>query len=151
MQCCPVTAALRQNRQEVRRWRTEDVEQNVLDNAALLWERYAEANRRFVEERSEQLKSFANLGALITGFAIVSFLQVHNLIRPCTCVTSLQRAAHLSAEDLHPALPAHMLQVLAHMHTCSHNRVWYARSSPLTWRARRRASTLRSASRWPSW
>ena len=48
----------------------------MLANACALWERYAEANRRFVEERSEQLKSFANLGALITGFAIVAFLQV---------------------------------------------------------------------------
>ena len=48
----------------------------MLNNAFLLWERYAESNRRFVEERAEQLKSFANLAALIAGFAIVSFLQV---------------------------------------------------------------------------
>jgi hypothetical protein len=57
-------------------WRTEDVEQRVLSNALVLWDRYAEANRRFSEERSEQLKSFANLSALITGFAIVAYLQV---------------------------------------------------------------------------
>ncbi len=62
-------------REEVQRWRTEDIEQKVLGNAVVLWERYAEQNRRFVEERSEQLKSFANLAALITGFAIVAFLQ----------------------------------------------------------------------------
>ena len=66
----------RKCRQEVRKWRAEDVEQRVLNNAFLLWERYAESNRRFVEERAEQLKSFANLAALIAGFAIVSFLQV---------------------------------------------------------------------------
>lgn len=66
-------------RQEVRKWRAEDIEQRVLNNAFLLWERYAESNRRFVEERAEQLKSFANLAALVAGFAIVSFLQV------CTC------------------------------------------------------------------
>ena len=48
----------------------------MLNNAFLLWERYAESNRRFVEERAEQLKSFANLAALVAGFAIVSFLQV---------------------------------------------------------------------------
>ncbi|CAL8469232.1 g8773 [Coccomyxa elongata] len=62
-------------REEVQRWRLEDIEQKVLSNAVVLWERYAEQNRRFVEERSEQLKSFANLAALITGFAIVAFLQ----------------------------------------------------------------------------
>ncbi|CAK0784313.1 hypothetical protein CVIRNUC_007517 [Coccomyxa viridis] len=62
-------------RNEVKAWRAEDIEQRVLNNAFLLWERYAESNRRFVEERAEQLKSFANLAALIAGFAIVSFLQ----------------------------------------------------------------------------
>ena len=64
------------HRNEVKAWRAEDIEQRVLNNAFLLWERYAESNRRFVEERAEQLKSFANLAALIAGFAIVSFLQV---------------------------------------------------------------------------
>ena len=64
----------------------EDVEQRVMDNAELLWERYAESNRRFVEERSEMLKSFANLSALITGFAIVSFLQVWLLCTPAVCM-----------------------------------------------------------------
>ena len=54
----------------------------MLNNAFLLWERYAESNRRFVEERAEQLKSFANLAALVAGFAIVSFLQVRS--RSCT-------------------------------------------------------------------
>lgn len=69
-------------RQEVRKWRAEDIEQRVLNNAFLLWERYAESNRRFVEERAEQLKSFANLAALVAGFAIVSFLQV--CLHSCT-------------------------------------------------------------------
>ena len=63
----------------MREWRLQDIEQRVLNNAFTLWERYAEANRRFVEERAEQLKSFANLAALITGFAIVSYLQVWTL------------------------------------------------------------------------
>lgn len=63
-------------RRDVQRWRTEDIGQRVLNNAVMMWDRYAEANRRFSEERSEQLKSFANLAALITGFAIVAFLQV---------------------------------------------------------------------------
>lgn len=68
----------------MQRWRMEDIEQKVLSNAVVLWERYAEHNRRFVEERSEQLKSFANLAALITGFAIVAFLQACR-IPHCVC------------------------------------------------------------------
>ena len=59
----------------------------MLDNAFLLWERYAESNRRFVEERAEQLKSFANLAALLAGFAIVSFLQA---CREPPCFLSLR-------------------------------------------------------------
>ena len=75
--CCGNSDALGYwHRNEVKAWRAEDIEQRVLNNAFLLWERYAESNRRFVEERAEQLKSFANLAALIAGFAIVSFLQV---------------------------------------------------------------------------
>ena len=75
--CCEYPDALRcWRRNEVKAWRAEDIEQRVLNNAFLLWERFAESNRRFVEERAEQLKSFANLAALIAGFAIVSFLQV---------------------------------------------------------------------------
>lgn len=70
------TAQMCNRRDEVRVWRAEDIEQRVLNNAFMLWERYAESNRRFVEERAEQLKSFANLAALIAGFAIVAFLQV---------------------------------------------------------------------------
>lgn len=77
----------------MRAWRTEDIEQRVLNNAVLLWERYAESNRRFVEERSEQMKSFANLSALITGFAIVSFLQVcHHAATHCRAMPALQCA-----------------------------------------------------------
>lgn len=85
----------------MQRWRTEDIEQKVLNNAVVLWERYAEQNRRFVEERSEQLKSFANLAALITGFAIVSFLQAsHTLLMAAslTCL-SLRHALHVKVHQ----------------------------------------------------
>lgn len=34
-----------------------------------------EKNRRDVEERAEQLKSLGNLAALVTGFAVVAFLE----------------------------------------------------------------------------
>lgn len=74
----------------------EDIEQKVLSNAVVLWERYAEQNRRFVEERSEQLKSFANLAALITGFAIVAFLQACR-IPLCSCFETRCRHVILNA------------------------------------------------------
>ena len=62
-------------RQENRKWRAEDVEQRVLENARWIWLRYAEKNRRDVEEKSEQLKSISNLSALIAGFAVVAFVE----------------------------------------------------------------------------
>ena len=63
-------------RQENRKWRVEDVEQRVLENARWIWLRYAEKNRRDVEEKSEQLKSISNLSALIAGFAVVAFVEL---------------------------------------------------------------------------
>ena len=63
-------------RQENRKWRAEDVEQRVLENARWIWLRYAEKNRRDVEEKSEQLKSISNLSALIAGFAVVAFVEL---------------------------------------------------------------------------
>jgi calcium release-activated calcium channel protein 1 len=63
-------------RQENRKWRREDVEQRVLENARWVWLRYAEKNRRDVEEKSEQLKSISNLSALIAGFAVVAFVEL---------------------------------------------------------------------------
>jgi calcium release-activated calcium channel protein 1 len=67
-------------RQENRKWRKEDVEQRVLENARWIWLRYAEKNRRDVEEKSEQLKSISNLSALIAGFAVVAFVELQ--VRP---------------------------------------------------------------------
>ena len=63
-------------RQENRKWRKEDIEQRVLENARWIWLRYAEKNRRDVEEKSEQLKSISNLSALIAGFAVVAFVEL---------------------------------------------------------------------------
>ena len=63
-------------RQENRKWRKEDIEQRVLENARWVWLRYAEKNRRDVEEKSEQLKSISNLSALIAGFAVVAFVEL---------------------------------------------------------------------------
>ena len=63
-------------RQENRKWRLEDIEQRVLENARWVWLRYAEKNRRDVEEKSEQLKSISNLSALIGGFAVVAFVEL---------------------------------------------------------------------------
>ena len=63
-------------RQENRKWRVQDVEQRVLENARWIWLRYAEKNRRDVEEKSEQLKSISNLSALIAGFAVVAFVEL---------------------------------------------------------------------------
>ena len=51
-------------RQENRKWRREDIEQRILENARWVWLRHAEKNRRDVEEKSEQLKSISNLSAL---------------------------------------------------------------------------------------
>ena len=50
-------------------WRTEDLEQRGVAHARRLWARYRESNRRDVEERTEQLRSFSNLSAYIAGFA----------------------------------------------------------------------------------
>lgn len=58
-----------------KRWRAQDVEQRVLDNARLMWDRSVEKNRRAVEERAEQLKEVSNISALIAGFALVAFLE----------------------------------------------------------------------------
>ena len=63
-------------RQENRKWRMEDIEQRVLENARWVWLRYAEKNRRDVEEKSEQLKSISNLSALLGGFAVVAFVEL---------------------------------------------------------------------------
>ena len=63
-------------RQENRKWRREDIEQRVLENARWVWLRYAEKNRRDVEEKSEQLKSISNLSALLGGFAVVAFVEL---------------------------------------------------------------------------
>ncbi|GMH34123.1 hypothetical protein BSKO_01957 [Bryopsis sp. KO-2023] len=61
--------------EDTRRWRGQDMEQRVLDNARLMWSRFVEKNRRAVEERAEQLKSISNLAALISGFALIAFLE----------------------------------------------------------------------------
>ena len=53
-------------REERRRWRQEDIEQRTLENARVLWARFVEQNRRDIEERSEQLKTFSNLAALVS-------------------------------------------------------------------------------------
>ena len=63
-------------RQENRKWRREDIEQRILENARWVWLRHAEKNRRDVEEKSEQLKSISNLSALIGGFAVVAFVEL---------------------------------------------------------------------------
>jgi calcium release-activated calcium channel protein 1 len=63
-------------RQENRKWRLEDIEQRVLENARWVWLRYAEKNRRDVEEKSEQLKSISSLSALLGGFAVVAFVEL---------------------------------------------------------------------------
>jgi hypothetical protein len=55
------------------------MEQRALDNARQLWLRFVEKNRRDVEERAEQLKGFSNLAALVAGFVMISYLQVHYL------------------------------------------------------------------------
>ena len=52
-----------------RAWRVEDLEQRGVAHARRLWARYRESNRRDVEERTEQLRSFSNLSAYIAGFA----------------------------------------------------------------------------------
>lgn len=57
-------------------WRYSDVEQRHLENARYLWLRFAEKNRREIEEKSEQLRSVANLAALIAGFAVVSLVEL---------------------------------------------------------------------------
>jgi calcium release-activated calcium channel protein 1 len=51
------------------------LQQRVLDNARVLWNRFVEKNRRDVEERAEQLKSIGNMAALVAGFAVVAFLE----------------------------------------------------------------------------
>eukprot|EP00210_Caulerpa_lentillifera_P002186 g2100.t1 len=56
-------------------WRGQDMEQRVLDNARLMWDRSVEKNRRAVEERAEQLKEVSNISALIAGFALIAFLE----------------------------------------------------------------------------
>ena len=112
---------MRAGRREVRAWRTEDIEQRVLNNAVLLWERYAESNRRFVEERSEQMKSFANLSALITGFAIVSFLQVgvHEWVANAVAMPASQRCPcmpFLPAATEHAAPACSLISTWARLH-----------------------------------
>lgn len=72
MLCCFLFAL---DRNEQSKWRVEDIAQRHVDNARVLWERYREKNRREIEERSEQLKSMANLTALVAGFAIVAFFE----------------------------------------------------------------------------
>lgn len=56
-------------------WRQVDVDQQALDNARVMWQRFVEKNRRSVEEHSEQLKSLANLSALVAGFSVIGFLE----------------------------------------------------------------------------
>lgn len=51
------------------------MEQRVLENARLMWDRSVEKNRRAVEERAEQLKEVSNISALIAGFALIAFLE----------------------------------------------------------------------------
>mmetsp|Transcript_17447 Transcript_17447/g.41722 ORF Transcript_17447/g.41722 Transcript_17447/m.41722 type:complete len:342 (-) Transcript_17447:138-1163(-) len=51
------------------------MQQRALDNAYVLWQRFVEKNRRTVEEHAEQLKSLANLSALVAGFSVIGFLE----------------------------------------------------------------------------
>ena len=62
----PLVAACRAHEHA---WRSEDLEQRGVAHARRLWARYRESNRRDVEERTEQLRSFSNLSAYIAGFA----------------------------------------------------------------------------------
>ena len=64
------------HRDENRKWRRQDVEQRVLENARWIWGRYAEKNRRDVEEKGEQLRTTSNLSALISGFAVVALVEL---------------------------------------------------------------------------
>ena len=64
------------HRDEQRKWRRQDVEQRVLENARWVWNRYAEKNRRDVEEKGEQLRTTSNLSALISGFAVVALVEL---------------------------------------------------------------------------
>lgn len=51
-----------------RRRRDDDIRQRRVDNSRYLWGRFTELNRRDVEEKSEQLRSFCWMTALITSF-----------------------------------------------------------------------------------
>lgn len=62
----PLLAGCRAHEQA---WRIEDLEQRGVAHARRLWARYRESNRRDVEERTEQLRSFSTLSAYIAGFA----------------------------------------------------------------------------------
>lgn len=60
-------------------WRIEDLEQRGVAHARRLWARYRESNRRDVEERTEQLRSFSTLSAYIAGFAVTGLIQFNLL------------------------------------------------------------------------
>jgi calcium release-activated calcium channel protein 1 len=107
-------------RQENRKWRTEDVEQRVLENARWIWLRYAEKNRRDVEEKSEQLKSISSLSALIAGFAVVAFveLQFHDPEAKPTFVSEYLIVAYASTTALVVALMLNSM-VLCSFMLCS--------------------------------
>jgi calcium release-activated calcium channel protein 1 len=74
-QASTVHEAVAVRRERQKQWRIKDLEQRSLDNARVLWDRFVERNRRDVEERAEQLKSIGNISALVSGFAVVAFLE----------------------------------------------------------------------------
>lgn len=51
------------------------MDQRLLDNVRVLWQRFVDRTRSDVEERSEQLKGISSLAALVAGFAVAGFLQ----------------------------------------------------------------------------
>ncbi|KAK9829265.1 hypothetical protein WJX72_004859 [[Myrmecia] bisecta] len=55
--------------------REEIVEQQHLNNARVLWERFASKNLTDLEERQEQLRIVVELSAVIAGFEMIAFLQ----------------------------------------------------------------------------
>ena len=72
-------------RGQERAWREANLQLRAVAHARRLWARYREGNRRDVEERTEQLRSFSTLSAYIAGFAGDSALK-HKLQRAkATC------------------------------------------------------------------
>ncbi|KAK9828657.1 hypothetical protein WJX72_001365 [[Myrmecia] bisecta] len=57
------------------RWRRQDMEQRMLDNARVLWDRFVEHSRVDMEEHAEYLRGMATLAALVAGFVMMSFFQ----------------------------------------------------------------------------